>query len=39
VSAGAIETVKEFVAVSSKKARAADIDVSRVYTNEFAREH
>jgi NitT/TauT family transport system substrate-binding protein len=39
VSAGAVEAVKEFVAVSSTKVRTAKIDVSRIYTNDFAREH
>ena len=39
VSTGAVEAVKAFVAVSSTKVRTANIDVSRIYTNDFAREH
>lgn len=39
VPPAALEAVKTFVAVSSDKVRTAHIDVSRIYTNEFARRN
>ena len=38
VPATAIEIVEKFVADSNEKVRTAHIDVSKIYTNEFARE-
>ena len=39
VPATAIDIVEKFVAASNQKVRTAHIDVSKIYTNEFAREH